>query len=69
MQEQNPVISFLRHPTHFPSVQQTPEVWAELDHTLGGGGFVNSQRDNNGSNVREADSEGSMQADRGLSLW
>lgn len=24
----------------FPPVQQTPEVWAELDHTLGGGGFV-----------------------------
>lgn len=24
----------------FPLVQQIPEVWAELDHTLGGGGFV-----------------------------
>lgn len=23
-----------------PHVQQTPEVWAELDHTLSGGGFV-----------------------------
>lgn len=54
-----------------PLIHQSPEVLAELDHTLGGGGFVDwkSLRDNNGSNVREAKAEGSVQADRGLSPW
>lgn len=27
-------------PTLYPPVQETPEVWAELDRTLSGGGFV-----------------------------
>ena len=59
-------------PLLFPLSGRPLRFGAELDHTLGGGGFVRlreSQRDNNGPNVREAKAESSSPADRGLSPW